>query len=175
MTSSAPDPAAADPMLRVLRERHPEVDVVVLPAPVPPRPDTPTLDSEQLAHLAAEADSLVGDLLARLARSPHWTGGRRSGRWRSDEWGQVSYESVATVEDVPEGGPVPLLRDTGAALVDLGWQARPLPSARPGLEARRPGFRATARVRRDGVVVRVRSVPVRAHSQPAGSGPEVTR
>lgn len=162
MTASTPDPALADPMLRVLRERHPEVDVVLLPGPVPLGPGTPVLETAELASLAAEADSLVGDVLTQLSRSRHWTGGRRSGRWRTDEWGQVSYQSVATVEGVAQGGHVPLLRDAGAALVDRGWQARPVPGGRPRLEARRPGFGATARVRPDGLVVTVRSAPVRA-------------
>jgi hypothetical protein len=49
---AVPDPALADPMLRVLRERHPEVDVVVLPGPVPPAPDTPRLDPAVLAATA---------------------------------------------------------------------------------------------------------------------------
>lgn len=148
-------------MLRVLRERHPEVDVVVLPGPVPPRADTPTLDTAQLTELAAQADSLMGDLLARLSRNREWTGAERSGRWRTDEWGLVSYETAASVRELAEGGDVSMLRATGASLVGLGWQARPVPGTRPRLEARRRGFTGTATIRPAELVVTVRTVPVR--------------
>lgn len=60
-----PDPTLDDPMLRVLRERHPEVDIVVLPqnAPAPVAPD---LAADEREVLAAGVDRLVDDLLARL-------------------------------------------------------------------------------------------------------------
>jgi hypothetical protein len=135
--AAVPDPAMADPMLRVLRERHPEVDVVVLPGPVPPASDTPRLDPAGLTAMAQGSDALVGDLLAQLSRETAWTGAERFSRWHTDEWGRAWYESGAVVGDLAEGDNIALLRATGAALVDLGWRARPVPGDRPRLEARR--------------------------------------
>lgn len=167
MTASTPDPALADPMLRVLRERHPDVDVVLLPRPVPP-PGSPTMDAAQLAALSAAADAAVGDVLARLAREGAWTGAERGGRWRTDEWGLVHYESVASVADLGEGGNISLLRATGAALVDLGWQARPVSGDPPGLAARRGPLAAAATVRPTELVLTLRTARVRRASDPFG-------
>lgn len=156
-----PDPTLDDPMLRVLRERHPEVDVVVLPQHAP-SPVAPVLDAEDRDVLAADADRALDDLLARLARVP---GGRvqREGGWHTDEWGQSWYECVAVVDQLAEGANIALLRSTGHALVGLGWQARPVPGDRPRLVARRRGgLEAAATVRPTSLVVTVRTARVRA-------------
>ena len=54
----APDPALADPMLRVLREQHPEVDIVVLPQTAP-APRVAELSAPQRLALAAGLDSSI--------------------------------------------------------------------------------------------------------------------
>ena len=175
MTSSAPDPAAAHPMLHVLRERHPEVDVVVLPGPVPPRADTPTLDTAQLAELAQAADDALADVLAGLSRQAAWTGAERGGRWRTDEWGLVHYESVASVRDLAEGGNVALLRTTGSVLVEQGWRARPLPGDPSRLAARRGALDASASVRPAELVLSVRTARVRRADEVPGHEGEDAR
>lgn len=162
--AAAPDPALADPMLRVLRERHPEVDVVVLPGPVPPAPDSPRVDPAGLTAMAARLDEQVGDLLAALSREPGWTGAERFSRWHTDEWGRQWYESGAVVGGLAEGDAVALLRATGAALVALGWRARPVPGDRPRLEAARGtgtgGVSARATVRPRELVLTTRTLRV---------------
>ncbi|MBS2938557.1 hypothetical protein KDN32_12475 [Nocardioides sp. J2M5] len=154
-----PDAAMADPMLRVLRERHPEVDVVVLPRNEP-APAVPTLDAGARDTLAADVEASLDGLLARVVTVAAPIG--RDGGWHTDEWGQQWYESVAVVGPLEEGLNVALLRATGHVLVGLGWQARPVPGSRPRLEARRRGgLTATAAVRPDALVVKLRTVLVR--------------
>ncbi len=159
------DPAMADPMLRVLRERHPEVDVVVLPQPAPAAV-VPALAADERGVLASDVERLVDDLLVRLApgdRAP-----AREGRWHTDEFDQTWYESVAVVGDLGRGENVTLLRATGNALVGLGWQARPVPGDRPRLVARRRGgFEAAATVRPTSLVLTVRTAKVRAAEEVA--------
>lgn len=153
--SAQPDPTLADPMLRVLRQRHPEVDIVVLPQPAPV-PELPELGPAQREAFAVDLERLLDDLLGRLpgARSV-----RRDGRWHTDEWDQSWYECVAVVD----GDNVALLRSTGNALVGLGWQARPVPGDRPRLVARRRGgFEAAATVRPASLVLTLRTAKVRA-------------
>jgi hypothetical protein len=56
-----------------------------------------------------------------------------------------------------------LLRRTGAVLVGLGWQARPVPGDRPRLVARRRGgLEAVATVRPTSLVLTVRTAKFRA-------------
>ena len=153
-------------MLRVLRERHPEVDFVVVPQKAP-APVAPEFASDERDVLATGVERLVDDLLARLdLRDRRAT---RDGRWHTDEWDQTWYEAVAVVGDLERGDNVALLRATGNALVGLGWQARPVPGDRPRLVARRRGgFEAAATVRPTSLVVTVRTAKVRAAQEVAG-------
>ncbi|CUR56366.1 hypothetical protein NOCA1110050 [metagenome] len=165
MPPSAPGPGAPepilDPMLRVLRERHPEVDIVVLPQHAP-APVAPVLDAADRDELAAAADRSLDDLLERIAAATRGTVARDAG-WHTDEFGQSWYECVAVVEGLGEGDNIVLLRSTGHALVGLGWQARPVPGDRPRLAARRRGgLEASATVRPTALVVVLRTSRVRA-------------
>lgn len=161
-----PDPTLDDPMLRVLRERHPEVDVVVLPQTAP-APVLPELGADERDALAAGVERLADDLLARLPLGDRPV--TRGGRWHTDEWDQTWYEGVAVVGDLATGDNVALLRATGNALVGLGWQARPVPGERPRLEGRRRGgFEAAATVRPTSLVLKVRTATVRAVREAAG-------
>lgn len=160
-----PDPTLNDPMLRVLRERHPEVDIVVLPQTAPVA--APALDLDQREALAADTERLADDLLGRLPAGDHSLA--REGRWHTDEWDQSWYECVAVVGGLDVGENVTLLRSTGNALVGLGWRARPVPGDRPRLLARRRGgFEATATVRPTSLVLTLRTVTVRVVSEVAG-------
>jgi len=136
----APDPVLDDPMLRVLRERHPEVDIVVLPQPVPAtEPDVAPLGRKQRDADADGIERLVDNLVARLSREPDWTGAQRFGQWRTNEWGQVSYDTAVEVGGLADGANVALLRAAGRALVGHGWEAEPVAGHRPRISASRPG------------------------------------
>ena len=163
----APDPALADPMLRVLREQHPEVDIVVLPQTAP-APQVSELSALERQALSAGLDSSLDDLLARIAAAPAAGPVRRDGSWHTDEWDQTWFEAYAVVGPLAEGDNMTLLRATAAALVGLGWQVRPVPGDRPRLVGRRRGgLEAAATVRPDSLVVTLRTAKVRAVEEAA--------
>lgn len=158
----ARDPLQADPMLRVLRERHPEVDIVVLPQGSPAR-QAPEVDPPGRDALAGNLERCLDDLLERLGSDGPLRSVQRDHRWHTDEWDQTWYEAVAVVDELPRGDNVALLRATGQGLVDLGWQARPVPGDRPRLVARRrDGSEAAATVRPTSLVLTLRTAKVRA-------------
>jgi hypothetical protein len=152
---ASPDPAAADPFFRVLRERHPDVDVVLLP-PTRPRPadaDAWTGDPEVVADDALEALRVLGASLGTdLPVGVRF--------WKHHEEAAQQHLAVATSIAAP-GTEVPELRRVGQALLDLGWDARPLEhQERPTLEARRDGHRLVAHVVEGGVDLALTSRPV---------------
>jgi len=159
----APDPLLDNPMLRVLRERHPEVDIVVLPQPVPAaEPDVAPLGREQRDADANAIERLVDDLVARLSREPAWTGAQRFGHWRTNGWGQVSYGTAAEVGGLADGANIALLRAAGHALEGHGWDAEPVAGDRPRISASRPGgVTASLTVRPASLVITCRGPFVR--------------
>ena len=163
MATPPTDPALADPMLRELRQRHPEVDLVVLPQPTPAaEPDVDPLDGEQRNALANDIERLVDDLIARLSREPAWTDAQRFGQWRTDPWGHVSYDTAAEVVGLADGANIALLRAAGHTLVGLGWEAVPVPGDRPRIAARRQGgATASVTVRPTSLVITCRGPHVR--------------
>ena len=164
---TASDPALTDPMLRVLREQHPEVDIVVLPQTTP-APQVAELSADQRRALAAGLGSSLDDLLARITTSPAAGPVRRDGSWHDDEWDQTWFEAYAVVGPLAEGDNMTLLRGTAAALVGLGWQVRPVPGDRPRLAGRRRGgLEAAATVRPDSLVLTLRTAKVRAVEEAA--------
>ena len=160
------DPAealAAAPMLGVLHERHPDVDIILLPGPPPPPADGPAATPAQLDALAEDTEVAVDDLLARLVRDPAWSGSsQRESRWRRDAVGRTYREVVVVVTDLAAGDNVRLLRAVGNALLELGWTARPVSADPPRLAARRGPRSATAAVREGALQLFVGSGRVRA-------------
>lgn len=162
MATPPTDPALADPLFRELRQRHPDVDIVLLPpVPVVAESQVPSLTVAQRTELIEELDTVVGDLLARISLDPAWTGAERAARWRTDELGLVFHETAAEVGDLPEGANIALLRTAGAAFVGLGWQVRPVFGDRPRLIARRGTLSATATVREDAFILKASTAHVR--------------
>ena len=166
---ASPDPAAADPFFRVLRERHPDVDVVLLP-PIRPRPADPDAwdgDPEVVADDALEALRVVG-----VALGTDLPVGVRF--WKHHEEAAQQHLAVAT-SIAAAGTEVRELRRVGQALLDLGWQARPLERQhRPSLEARRDGHRLVASAVEGGIDLVLTSRPVAdtgwTESDPTGAG-----
>lgn len=161
---ASPDPAAADPFFRVLRERHPDVDVVLLPAtrPRPADPGAWTGDPQAVAEHALEALRVLG-----VALGVDLPDGVRF--WDHHEEAAQQHLTVTTSFPAP-GQEVPQLRRLGTALVDLGWDARPLErQQRPTLEALRDGHRLVAHVVEGGVDLVLTSRPVADSAFEAGT------
>src|SRR5687767_9914602 len=124
MATPPTDPTLVDALFRELRQRHPEVDIVLLPPQATvAEPRVPEADAEQRGALAESLEQHVDDLVARLSHEPGWTAEERAGRWITDEWGHTCYETAVEVTRLADGDNIALLRSTGNALVGLGWQA----------------------------------------------------
>ena len=150
-----PDPAAADPFFRVLRERHPDVDVVLLPPILPRAADADAWhgDPEAVADDALEALRTLG-----VALGTDLPAGVRF--WKHHDEAAQQHLTVVTSFPAP-GREVADLRRMGQVLLDLGWLAVPLERQdRPTLEARRDGHRLVAHVVEGGVDVVLTSRPV---------------
>lgn len=168
MTHVTPEPGpTGNPLLEVLRQRHPEVDVVVLPDPALQRaeaaltapPDRVGDDVLAPDAVVREVATLAQSLAVRLSTHPAWQEAEvaRAGRWRSTPEDHHWFEAVLEVSGLAPGENVALLRATGNALLGLGWMAAPVSGDRPRLIARRGTFRASATARAEGLVVTVSS------------------
>lgn len=168
MTHVTPEPGpTGNPLLEVLRARHPEVDVVVLPDPAIQRAaeeavlpaDVVGVEPVAPDAVVSEVATLAQALAARLSTLPAWQAAEvaRAGRWRRTPDHHHWFEAVVEVSGLQSGENVALLRATGNALLGLGWLAAPVSGDRPRLMARRGTFRATATARPDGLVLTVTS------------------
>lgn len=163
---ASPDPAAEDPFFRVLRERHPDVDVVLLP-PIRPRPADPdawTGDPQAVVEDALDALRVLG-----VAIAVDLPVGVRF--WKHHD--EAAQQHLTVTTSFPAAGrEVPELRRLGQALVSLGWVAVPLERQdRPTLEARRDGHRLVAYVVEGGVDLVLTSRPVADSAWPEQEQP----
>ncbi|WP_457205871.1 hypothetical protein [Nocardioides sp. P5_C9_2] len=164
MASLPPDPALADPMLRELRERHPDVDIVLLP---PVRPlDVPVATTAQCRSRMRHADRVLTTLSERLDREPT----TRADYW----WGQDHPEvrrwvTAAAFGDLGDEGGVALLRRLADTLVQLGWEPRPAADGSPRVRGVAGPFELVARATDDAVSVTITSdalhVPADLHAE----------
>lgn len=160
MTAPIPEnPVEADPMLRVLREHHPDVDVVLLPGRVVPTQDSPLAGRADLDTLVDETEALLDALVGRLSRLEAWPQDVQcESRWRREPVAaegtrSVHREVVLVAGNLGDGDNIALLRATGNALLGLGWLARPIAGTTPRLVARRGAFTASALARGDSLQV----------------------
>lgn len=118
---------AADPMMRILRERHPDVNIVLLP-PVAPVGDRPSATLAQCRSVQQHADTVLSTVSQDLGHEPstqvdYW--------WSQDHPEVRRWVTAATYPDLGDGGAVPALRSLGNLLVRLGWEPRPATDGSP--------------------------------------------
>lgn len=148
------DPLAGDPFFRVLNERHPEVDLVILPQVTVPAPDEPRVDPATARTQEEVISSVLDDLGARLG--PYAVEPRVSWRQASQSVRhQATGRAVLATRE-----PVPTLRRLGDTLFNLGWSAGPVPGGSPRLEATRDGVRLTATAMPGGIRVHAEGEPL---------------
>lgn len=150
---SEADPIATDPFFKVLRERHPDVDIVLLPALEPRAADVdawtddPRIVEERSAQLLGEVIHAMG---VEAAPGPPV--------WRDHPEAPQRYVRFETSWAATP--PVPELRRLGTTLLELGWDAEPVATERPTLRATRAGHILIAEVSTAEVDLELTSPPV---------------
>lgn len=131
--AAAADIVANDPFWSVVRDRHPEVDIVVLPPD--DAPDlTPAPDATPVHTGAARADfeADVADLWDRLGQPAD----RPQVRWIvAPNRGAVALEGRLTAEDVDPDEAHATLRRAAERLADAGWHVLVPPDGLPRVSA----------------------------------------
>ena len=150
------DLVAADPMMRTLRERHPDVNIVLLP-PVEPIVDQPSATPAQCRALQQHADTVLATLsLNVLQREPS----TRVDYWWSQHHPEVRrWVTAASYADLGDGA-VPMLRAVGNLLVRLGWEPRPAADGSPRMRGVAGPFELIASALGDTVSINITSDPL---------------
>lgn len=149
------DPVAADPMMRILRERHPDVNIVLLP-PVEPILDQPSATAAQCRALQQHADTVLATLSLHVEREPS----TRVDYWWSQNHPEVRrWVTAAGFADLGDDA-LPMLRDVGNLLVRLGWEPRPAADGSARLRGVAGPFELIASAVGDAVSITITSDPL---------------
>ncbi len=115
------DSINADPMMRIVRERHPDVNIVLLPA-VQPIVDQPSATMAQCRSVQQHAAAVLATVSLKLGREPS----TRVDYWWSQDHPELRrWVSAASYAGLGDEGAVSLLRALADLLVRLGWDPRP--------------------------------------------------
>lgn len=126
----------ADPFWSVVRRRHPDLDIVLLP-PVGPAPETSGLEPR-------DPDAFAHEHLADIARVWAELVGHgmplSSAQWAPGPTGDsVRHSATLTLGDVEESIALGHLRDAAERLVDGHWRVFVPPTGMPRVTADRDG------------------------------------
>lgn len=155
MATPPTDPALADPMMHELRERHPDVDIVLLP-PVAPLTEPSATRAQCLARMQ-HAGRVLDTVSDRLDREPT----ARTDYWWSQQHPEVRrWVTAAGYGDLGDEGAVPFLRRLADTLVHLGWDPRPAADGSPRVRGLAGPFELVARAAGDTVSVTITSDPL---------------
>jgi hypothetical protein len=165
---TSPDPALADPMFRALRQRHPDVEIALLPPPAPIT-DRPPATPAQCRAIQAHAGAVLARVAAALGREPD----QRVQHW----WGQAHPEMrrwvVSATFGAPDGDGLGLLRGLGDTLARLGWDPRPAADGSPRLRGVAGPCELVASADDESVSVSVRCDPMYVPQSMLGAGAAV--
>lgn len=150
------DLVAADPMMRVVRQRHPDVNIVLLP-PVEPILDRPSATSAQCRAIQKHADAV----LATLSRGVDHEPTTRVDYWWSQSHPEVRrWVTAASYGGLGDGDAISLLRSLGNLLVRLGWEPRPAADGSPRIRGVAGPFELIASAQSDIVSINLTSDPL---------------
>lgn len=150
------DVVAADPMMRVLRERHPDVNIVLLP-PVEPVLDQPRATPAQCRAVQQHAATVLETLSHSLGLEPS----KQADYW----WSQAHPElrrwvAALSYADLGADGGVALLRSLANLLIELGWGPRAAADGSPKLRGVAGPFELIASAADDAVSLTLTSDPL---------------
>ncbi|MGJ9412959.1 hypothetical protein ACHAAC_09640 [Aeromicrobium sp. CF4.19] len=143
-----------------LRELQPDVDLVVLP---PIEPDERPVADQLTIETSAEATATTAaDLLtaADLAATRTWD------RWQRTREGLHTHRTRVRVERDDEEDAAAAFAAVGAAILQWGWQLRPIDAPKPWMVADGGRMHVDVAVERDHVVVTVTSAPLQLPGRP---------
>ncbi|HXH77503.1 hypothetical protein [Nocardioides sp.] len=150
------DVVAADPMMRILRERHPDVNIVLLP-PVEPLDDQPAATLGQCRSVQQHASTVLSTLSTEIGLEPS----TRVDYWWSQNHPEVRrWVTAASYTDLGQGGAVALLRTLGNLLARLGWDPRPAADGNPRVRGSAGPFELIASADGEVVTINLTSDPL---------------
>lgn len=150
------DQVAADPMMRIVRERHPDVDIVLLP-PIEPILDRPSATPAQCRAIEQHADTVLATLSLNLE---HETASRVDYWWSQSHPEMRRWVTAANYVDLGDDGALALLRDLGNLLARLGWEPRPAADGSPRIRGVAGPFELIASAEGGVVSVAITSDPL---------------
>lgn len=150
------DQVAADPMMRIVRERHPDVDIVLLP-PIEPILDRPSATPAQCRAIEQHADTVLATLSLNLE---HETSSRVDYWWSQSHPEMRRWVTAANYVDLGDDGALALLRDLGTLLARLGWEPRPAADGSPRIRGVAGPFELIASAEGGVVSVAITSDPL---------------
>ncbi|QIX27875.1 hypothetical protein ncot_15740 [Nocardioides sp. JQ2195] len=147
------DPSLHDPFLRVVRQEHPDVDLVILPpAATPPRTESPEV-LRQARAAVQESRRTLTRLLAETGRPESTMVDLWSTYARTGSRHRIARTLLA---DLPEAART--LEVVGDWLLAEGWDARPCADGSPRLRAVRADLVLEATGHPTAIEVEIRSV-----------------
>lgn len=111
-----------EPFFRVLRERHPDADLVILPPIEATPPDQALAPVDEVVAVARAARTALDELLAAIGQPQ--PDARHDGWRAADSPFVTTYVARAALRGIPDGEAIPLLRTIGDTLLAQGWDAR---------------------------------------------------
>lgn len=142
-------------MMRTLRERHPDVNIVLLPL-VEPIVDQPSATPAQCRALQQHADTVLATLSINVQREPS----TRVDYWWSQNHPEVRrWVTAASYADLGDGA-LPMLRSVGNLLARLGWEPRPAADGSPRMRGVAGPFELIASAVGDTVSINITSDPL---------------
>lgn len=130
------DQSDADPFWSVVRRRHPDLDIVLLP------PESPEPAESGLQHRAPEpfARTQLADMDDLWATLVGHGVPRRDAKWiPGPTRDSVRHTVTITLEEVSSTAGIGHLREAIALLEDAGWKVFTPPTGMPRIMAGRPG------------------------------------
>lgn len=152
-------------MMRVLRQRHPDVNIVLLP-PVRPLVDQPSATLPQCRAVQSHAATVLATLSLEIGGEPS----SRVDCWWSQDHPEVRrWVTAASYADLGDDGAIPALQSLGNLLVRLGWEPRPAADGSPKIRGGSDPFELVASAQGGVLSVHLTSdplyIPVDLHAQ----------